>query len=72
MDEFWCSIIFGFIGLIAGLLLEFCIVTSTLNEGEYIIFRIKNTVIQSQSYYIKNVEKINDYEYKLLIKKRGQ
>lgn len=70
MNEFWHFIIFGFIGLIIGLSLGFCFIVSTLNEGEYIIFRIKNTVIQSQSYYIKNVEKINDYEYKLLIKKR--
>lgn len=70
MDEFFCAIIFGFIGIIVGVALEFCIVVSTLNEGEYITFRMNNTTIKSESYYIKNVEKIDDFEYKLLIKKR--
>jgi hypothetical protein len=53
MDEFWCAIIFGFIGIIAGIALQFCVVISTLNEGAYITFKVKNTTIQSESYYIK-------------------
>jgi len=72
MEEFWCAIIFGFIGIIAGIALQFCVVISTLNEGEYITFKVKNTVIQSESYYIKNIEKIKEEEYKLLIKKRAE
>lgn len=70
MEEFWCAIIFGFIGIIVGIALEFCIITSTLNEGEYITFRINNTTIKSESYYIKNIKKINDLECQLLLKKR--
>lgn len=72
MEEFWWAIIFGFIGIIVGIALEFCIVVSTLNEGEYITFRINNTTIKSESYYIKNIEKINEEEYKLLIKRRAK
>lgn len=63
MEEFWCAIIFGFIGIIAGIALQFCIVISTLNEGEYITFKVKDTTVQSESYYIKNIERINEEEY---------
>lgn len=70
MEEFWRAIIFGFIGIIVGVALEFCIVVSTLNEGEYITFKVKDTTVQSENYYIKNIEKINEEEYKLLIKRR--
>lgn len=70
MDEFVGVIICLLVGLVGGLVLEFCIVISTLNEGEYITFKVKDTIVQSENYYIKNIEKINEEEYKLLIKKR--
>jgi len=70
MEDFILGTICLIGGIIFGIILEFAILVNTMQEGEYIVFRTDYSTASTTSYYIKDIQSINNVEYKLTLKKR--